>query len=410
MTEAQGLVKNVSISLLLNVAATFLVSVSMGMNAVLFPVTMETNGISTTLIGFILATETIAALGICFLLPKLLKYLGMRFSLVAVTLFRVPPLLFLPFFDDVSFWLVAIFVHGIGAFTFLILMQTWVNSLKFRKNAGLMIALYGTAVSLGLALGPLVLRFIDEWNLLDTSFGAYFLGLVLQFGFDEAHVANGLRYCISALISTLAVAPILLGLWLVPRFQFKGKARIWRSVMLAKGPMFAVAMAGVSLFGVTSFITIFGLRNGLSLSDASLLLTAFMLGSLILEVPLTWLSDYFDRRYIIVLNAFLCMVCAVYLPIAIYETHQAWTLLFIWGGVIGSIYSTSLTMIGERFSDEDLVTANAGYSIMESGGGTIGILLIGAAMALVGPDGLPYVIMFSSIVYFSFALTRYQVD
>jgi len=31
-------------------------------------------------------------------------------------------------------------------------------------------------------------------------------------------------------------------------------------------------------------------------------------------------------------------------------------------------------------------------------------------MALVGPDGLPYVIMFSSIVYFSFALTRYQIE
>jgi MFS family permease len=410
MTKTQEPVKHVSISLLLNVAATFLVSLSMGMNAVLFPVTMETNGISTTLIGFILATETVAALGICFLLPKLLKYLGMRFSLVALTLFRVPPLLFLPFIDDVSFWLVGIFIHGIGAFTFLILMQTWVNSLQFRKNAGLMIALYGTAVSLGLALGPLTLRLIDEWNLLNTPFGSSFVALVVQYGFDQAYAANGIRYCISAVISTLAVVPILFGLWLVPRFQFEGKARIWHSVMLAKGPMFAVAMAGVSLFGVTSFITIYGLRNGLSLADASLLFTAFMLGSLILEVPLTWLSDYFDRRYIIVLNSFFCMVCAVYLPIAIYEPYQAWALLFIWGGVIGSIYSTSLTMIAERFTGEDLITANAGYSIMESGGGTIGIVLIGAAMALVGPDGLPYVIMFSSIVYFSFALTRYQIE
>jgi MFS family permease len=409
MTENPTPVKHLSTSLILNVAATFLVSVSMGMNAVLFPVTMESNGIDTTLIGFILAAETVASLAMCFLLPNLLKYVGMRFSLLAVTLFRVPPLLLLPFIPDLSFWLSGIFVHGLGAFTFLLLMQTWVNSLEFKKNAGLMIALYGTAVSLGLALGPLALRLVDEWNLLGTPFGTEYLALVRHMGFDEAEAANGIRFFVSAIISAVAVTPILFGLWLVPRFQFKGKARIWHSVMQAKGPMFAVAMAGVSLFGVMSFITIYGLRNGLSLADASLLLTAFMLGSLILEVPLTWLSDYFDRRYIIVINAFLCMVCAVYLPIAIYETHQAWALLFIWGGVIGSIYSTSLTMIGERFEGEDLVTANAGYTIMESGGGTLGIALIGGAISLMGPDGLPYVIMLSSIVYFSFALTRYRV-
>lgn len=409
MIDNQAPLKNPATSLILNVLATFLVSVSMGMNAVLFPITMEGNGVNTTLIGFILAAETIASLGMCFLLPNLLKFLGMKFSLLAVTFLRVPPLLVLPFFSDLTFWSVGIFVHGLGAFTFLLLMQTWVNSLEFRKNAGLMIALYGTAVSLGLALGPLVLHQVNSLDLLNTAFGHEYLALLGQAGLDQTHAANGMRFLVSAIVSTAAVTPILLGLWLVPHFRFEGKARIWNSVMQAKGPMFAVAMAGVSLFGVISFITIYGLRNGLSLADASLLLTAFMLGSLILEVPLTWLSDYFDRRYIIVINAFLCMVCAVYLPIAIYEPLQAWTLLFIWGGVIGSIYSTALTLIGERFKGEDLVTANAGYTIMESGGGTLGIAMIGGAMALVGPDGLAYVIMLSSIVYFSFALTRYRV-
>lgn len=409
MKDNPAHLKHPAVSLILNVAATFMVSVSMGMNAILFPVTMEGNGVNTTLIGFILAAETIASLAMCFFLPNLLKFIGMRLSLLAVTLLRVPPLLLLPFFTELSFWSGGIFVHGLGAFTFLLLMQTWVNSLAFRKHAGLMIALYGTAVSLGLALGPLVLAFIDDVDLLNTPLGTEYLSLVTLMGLEQARAANGIRFMVSALISTAAVTPILLGLWLVPHFQFEGKARIWSSVMQAKGPMFAVAMAGVSLFGVLSFITLYGLRNGLSLADASLLLTAFMLGSLILEVPLTWLSDYFDRRYIIVINAFLCMVCAVYLPIAIYEPVQAWTLLFIWGGVIGSIYSTALTMIGERFEGEDLVTANAGYTIMDSAGGTLGIALIGGAMSLVGPDGLAYVIMLASIVYFSFALTRYRV-
>lgn len=181
------------------------------------------------------------------------------------------------------------------------------------------------------------------------------------------------------------------------------------TIMRAKGPMFAVAMGGVSIFGVTAFITLYGIRNDLSLADATLLLTCFMLGSLFLEAPLTWLSDFFDRRYVIVGSSFLSMICAVYLPIAIYVNYQAWILLFIWGGVIGAIYSTALALIGDRFEGEELVAANAGYSIMDAAGGTVGILLIGFLMDAFGADGLPYVIMFASILYFSFALTRYKV-
>lgn len=179
--------------------------------------------------------------------------------------------------------------------------------------------------------------------------------------------------------------------------------------MECKGPMFSLAMAGVSMFGVSAFITLYGLRNGLSLTDAALLLTFFNVGSILLEVPIGWISDRFDRRYMIVICTFLCMVCAVYLPMAIYVNYQAWTLAFIWGGVVGAIYSLALTIVGEQFEGEELISANAGYSVMEGLGGTAGILLIGLSMDMLGSDGLPYVIMLSTILYFSFALTRYRV-
>ena len=178
-----------------------------------------------------------------------------------------------------------------------------------------------------------------------------------------------------------------------------------------KGAMFSISMAGVSQFGVGAFIIIYGMKNGLSLSDSALLLSSFMLGSLLLEVPIAWLSDNFDRRYCIVGCSFSSMIFAVYLPIAIYTPIQAWILVFLWGGVIAGIYSISLTIIGERYTDgDDSIASNAGYSLMESIGGTIGIVAIGASMQYLGTDGMPYIIMFSSILYFSFALTRYPIE
>ena len=106
---------------------------------------------------------------------------------------------------------------------------------------------------------------------------------------------------------------------------------------------------------------------------------------------------------------FCLWFCAVYLPIAIYETYQAWALLFVWGGTIGAIYSVVLARLGDIFTGEDLIPANAGYSLMDGLGGTIGILLIGVSMQAFGSDGLSYVIMLASFIYFSFAVTRYKV-
>jgi hypothetical protein len=66
-------------------------------------------------------------------------------------------------------------------------------------------------------------------------------------------------------------------------------------------------------------------------------------------------------------------------------------------------------MTADRFTGSSLIGANAAFSIMDNIGGMVGILLIGISMDLFGSDGLPYVIMFAGVVYFSFALTRYQV-
>jgi MFS family permease len=213
----------------------------------------------------------------------------------------------------------------------------------------------------------------------------------------------------SAILSTIAVLPIMLGRLFAPRFERTESASLVRAVRLAPAIMFAVAVCGVSILGLQSFITVYGMSNGLGLSEASLLLTAFMLGSILLEMPVAWLSDFFDRRYVMIALVLLSLIAAVYLPIAIYDPWSARVLLFLWGGVIGGLYSICLAVTAERFTGPDLVAANAAFSIMDASGGMVGILAIGLAMQLLGVDGLPYVIMFASVAYFSFALTRYQV-
>jgi MFS family permease len=382
----------------------------MGMLAVLVPVHLAELEFNDATIGAALSFETLASLLICLLIPNILRLVGLRVGFLLSMLLRVPSALLLPFLTDLSAMMLVIFVHGMGCYTLLVLMQTWVNTIQFKGNKGLMVALYSTAISVGFAVGPIVVNMVgnnpEEWASIKALFDfvSANTGLVLS---SDKSVAFG----IAAVLSAFGMLPVLVFWAFIPNVSFGGTARIWKAITQNKGAMFSMAMAGVSNFSVAAFITIYGLKNGLSFADASLLLTAFMLGSLLLEVPIAALSDYFDRRYFIVGCTLACLVCAVYLPIAIYTPVNAWVLVFVWGGTIAAIYSVALAIVGERYTDlDEQIAANAGYSLMESIGGTVGILAIGLSMTLIGTDGMPYIIMFASLVYFSFALTRYPVE
>lgn len=399
------------VGLIVNILSTLLAATSMGMLAVLIPVHLANLEFSDSAIGVALSFESTASLVICLLIPNILRKMGLPVGLLLSTLMRVPTVMIFPYSNGLDVIIPAVFIHAAGCYSLLVLLQIWVNSIPFKKNKGLMIALYSTSISVGFALGPIITNYLTA-NATDfQALSAPVLAYTTELFGREPYSESGLHFVVAALISLMSILPIILCARLIPKVSFHGKAKIFNTIMANKGAMFSICMAGVSQFGVAAFITIYGLKNGLSIADSALLLTSFMLGSLILEVPIAWLSDYFDRRYFIVMCSFACMVCAVCLPIAIYVPLQAWVLVFIWGGVIAGIYSVSLAIIGDKYEEDDeVIASNAGYSLMESIGGTLGIIVIGLSMQHLGTDGMPYTIMLASVLYFSFALTRYRID
>lgn len=389
-----------STSTVISILSAFLASVPIGMNAIIFPTTMEIHGFSNTLIGVIMSSEAAIAIPICFLLPKLLTTVGLLRGFILSSFLCVPAAISLSYVSDEFRWFILVLIYGSGMFLFLVLLQIWVNSIPLNKHRGLTIALFGVSTSLGLAMGPVVLRLIEflNPNLLDSLWISKIL----------VNIPLQLPFVVSAGISLLATIPIVFIVPLIPLYQQRQSTKLLQLIRLSPAIMFAVAMGAASHFGISSFIVLYGMHNGFSLEEASFLYTAFILGSLLFEVPLGWISDFLDRRYVVIIIIFLNMACATYLPIAIYVNYQVWILMLIWGGVTGAVYSICLAVIGERFKDE-LITATAAYSMMDNLGGTIGILMIGVAMDTFGVDGFPYAIMLVNILYFSFALTRYRV-
>lgn len=378
--------------------ATFFISLSMGMNAVIFPVSMEKLQFSESSMGLVLAGETLAALMVCMLLNRLLRHYALIVLLLLAVALRMFALWSLLHSQHLWQWLSLVFSHGVGAYLMVILLQVLISTLRFNQHQTLVNAIFGVMVSMGYMVGPLIFESVTT----SVSMQA----LVSDLEFTGTQVA----LCLSLVVSFLCI-PFLF--FLPDHLKYENKAQsvnAFYTVKESPGVFGAVANAGVINFGICAFITIYGIRNGMSVYDSATLLAAFMAGCILLEPVYAWLSSLMDLRYFLFANIFVSLAFSAFLPLVIYHYLQSIVLLFLWGGSTASVYSVAMSVLSKRFDAENMVRANAAFSLMDTAGGTIGVILIGLAIDHLGTEGMPYILMAASILYFSYALTRYRIE
>jgi MFS family permease len=355
-----------------------------GINSVLLPVTLQKLGINNTMIGICLSCEILAIVCISRYMSTLISRFGMAKSIYLAGILQILVLYVLMRSRNYSIWAAAIFFYGLSKCVYLVALQTWMNIIPLTRFKGLIIGMYSASLSMGVALGPVLLHFIGI-----EGDGPFWANIVL---------------------TVLALIPFIVLKPLIPRFYATETPRIGFVIRLSPAVFYSALVGGISFFGLPAFLTLFALKNGMPVGQASFLITMFMLGSISLGMFFSFLSDFWDRRYVIIVCVAMGLLCAVYLSIAIYNFFSSLFLLYLWGGVMGGIYATGLTIVGERFRLEDQISANVAYTLMDGIGGVGGILLIGAAMDALGSEGLAYVIVSASVVYFIFALSRYNVE
>ncbi|MDW6004648.1 MFS transporter [Vibrio mangrovi] len=348
---------------ILLIMATLLVQLSSGINYVTIPVVMDGQGIGNTAIGIAMSFEIIGVLLFYRPLSRYLSHFGIFLSLLILTLCRALSLLVMAHATLYSLWLIGIFSYGLSTGMLLVLLQTWLNISVQGKLKGLMMGLYSSALSCGIALGPIVLQL--------------------------THLTMNWRFEAGALITLL---PLLLCFCLKARGQSMhslGVVRVGFAFRHAKIILVAAFVGGISFFGLPGFLTLYGLHNGLSEPQAQLLLTMFMTGSVSLGILMSTFASILNRRTVVLFCIFGSVVCAVFLSMAVYAKYWvALALLFVWGGCMGGIYGIGLTVMGERFCQQDQMSANMSYTLMDSFGGIIGLLMIGAMLDGFGSEGM----------------------
>ncbi|WP_422359218.1 MFS transporter [Reichenbachiella sp.] len=386
--------------LIIYFVSTYLISSSVGLNSVIIPLFMEENPqvFGPLFSTIILSTESVIAIIICLLMAIIIRKIGIKISLMITIVFRALALAGMAFITSGTSWLILSALVGAGSFFCLMTIQFCINHIEIKKFKGLVYALFGTIISLGIATGPIIYA--------NKTILSRFLPASTCELWEYGHEGP---FIISAALTLLFSLPLFWNRNILPNLPNTDSFSIPDLISANKGVLFAVALCGISFFGVSWHITVYGIRNELGLQEASLLLTAFMLGSVSLDTPISTLSEYFDRRFVLVYSALICTILAIFLPLAIYENYQAYILLFIWGGLISGMYSISLTLLESKYGPEDALASSTVFALMENTGAMGGLILIGILVHFIGTDGFSYVIIFANMVYFSFVLMTYKV-
>ena len=160
--------------------------------------------------------------------------------------------------------------------------------------------------------------------------------------------------------------------------------------MMAKIPLIVltVAMFGLYEGAALALMPVWGTRTGLAAATAAALVSAIFFGSIVLQVPIGWLSDRVDRRAALRLCAGIGLIGALMLPLLAGRSLPLFAVLPVWGGLVTGVYPIALSMMGDRFGGADLVNANAALVIAYGIGAFIGPILGGAAMDVWNPHGI----------------------
>lgn len=345
----------------------------------LLALTLEDRGISSTWIGINTAFWGLSSLAITPFVSRIAARLGTAQAL-ALSILALAAALPLFYLSPFWLWFPLRLVAGAALTTTFVLSEFWINVAAPPGKRGVVMGIYATVLSIGFAMGPVILYFTGTHGMVPFVVGAAVLA-----------------------VGTL---PVLSALGVAPKLTDGHRTSFVRFLFLAPVATGAALLFGAIESGAFSLLPLYGQRVGHARDVVIMLGIGVTIGNILLQMPMGLLSDRMDRRKLLFAIASFGLLGAGLLPVVSADFWPFMLALTIWGGVVGSLYTVGLAHLGSRFTGEDLAAANAAFIFCYSLGGLVGPATIGAAMDAYDPQGFAVAVACFFAAYLVLVVTR----
>ncbi|MGB8000145.1 MAG: MFS transporter [Anaerobacillus sp.] len=365
------------------ISIVFISGYSQGMLLPLLSILLEEAGVSSSMNGL---NASALYIGILFASPFIerpVRKFGYKPAIAFGLLLVTVSISLIPIWQAFWFWFVLRIIVGIGDNLLHFATQLWITTTTPKEKRGRNIAIYGSAFGLGFAAGPL------STILVQISMYLPFLvasGIALMTWFMLTRIRNEFP------------DPLTSGSERVLS-KYGHVLKIGWAALL---PSFGYGFLEASLHGN---FPVYALRSGLDVKAVSILLPAFVVGSLLFQMPLGILSDKYGRKNILLFSIFIGWLC---FSVATSTTSVPilFILFFLAGMMVGSLFSLSITYLADLLPNDLLPTGNILAGIFFGIGSILGPYLGGVFIDLFEKGSIFYAI--SSMLLCLFIATAFH--
>lgn len=241
-------------------------------------------------------------------------------------------------------WMLLRFVSGLTMAALYIVIESWMLERSTIKTRGVVLSIYMICLYSAQSASQQILQVIDF-----NSFTPFLL---------------------SALFTSLSVIPVGLSTnsVVIPAVyeQMRFSSIIKASPFGVTGCLFA----GVILSTVYSFFPIFSKSLGISSAN---LMTLTIAGGVILQWPIGKLSDFFDRRKILILVVLITLLLSIVAYKSVnFNPISILTLFFFLGGFAFTLYPLCISQVCDHLDHSQITTATALLLVAYGLGSVIG--------------------------------------
>lgn len=357
-----------------------LLMVANGMQGTLLGVRGQIEGFATLEMSIVMSAYFVGFLGGSRIAPNLIRRVGHVRVFAALASMISAVMILYPTLTDPWVWAFGRVLIGFCFSAVYVTAESWLNDAASNENRGQALSLYMIVQTAGIVIAQVLMVTADP------------SGYVL--------------FVIPSILVSLAITPILLSISPTPAFDTT-KPMSLRALMKVS-PLGCVGMfllGGVfsAQFGMSS---VYGAIIGLSVGQISTFVAMFFVGAMVLQYPIGWLSDRFDRRALVVATAAIGVLGAFIGYFFDGSFNMILASAFVMGGVSNPLYSLLLAHTNDYLESEDMAAASGGLIFINGLGAISGPLITGWMMGQFGPSGFYLFIIVLNIILVIYATYR----
>jgi len=360
----------------------FILLLGNGLINVLLTVRMDLDGFNTDAIGLVLSLYYVGMLLGALYSKTLIARAGhIRMFAGCVALAAVSILICSLYSDNLLWGAMRLLIGFCNACAFTA-MESWLSDSSTKDTRGKVLAMYNAVVLAGL-------------------FGGQFL-------MNVANPADATLFVVAGILLCASIVPMVLSNKSGPLIENVESMSLLNLYRVSPLGVVSCVAAGLIYSALFNLLPVFASAHGIVDFQLSLYVGAAILGAFLLQFPVGYLSDQFDRRS--VLLVLLAISATVSFVIVLLASAQSFTTLFVAtavsAGIVACLYPLSIAEVFDRLRHSEMVSAMSSMILAFSVGGILGPYTASVVMDYFGSDALFYYLAIIQLLLAAFVLYR----